>query len=48
MRWLVPEGSAPWAEPTVMVFDKDTYEYLGTKNEPEDATGFVNRVGDRV
>ena len=48
ISWPVPEGSAPTAEPVVMVFDKDTYEYLGTKNEPEDASGFVDRVGDRV
>lgn len=48
ISWPVPSGSAPWAEPVVMVFDKDTYEYLGTKNEPDDATGFVNQVGDRV
>ncbi len=48
ISWPVPEGSRPEAQPTVIVFDKDTYEYLGTKNEPLDASGFVNRVGDRV
>ncbi|MDX8050688.1 CU044_5270 family protein [Lentzea sp. BCCO 10_0798] len=48
ISWPVPEGSAPWAEPVVMVFDEKTYEYLGTKNEPQDASGFVDRVGDRV
>ncbi|GHH27696.1 CU044_5270 family protein [Lentzea cavernae] len=48
ISWPVPEGSAPWAEPVVMVFDKDTYEYLGTKNSPQDAAGFVDQVGDRV
>ena len=48
ISWPVPAGSAPSAEPVVMVFDKDTYEYLGTKNKPQDASGFVNQVGDRV
>ncbi|MEU0885113.1 CU044_5270 family protein [Lentzea sp. NPDC005914] len=48
ISWPVPEGSLPEAQPTVIVFDKDTYEYLGTKNEPLDATGFVDQVGDRV
>lgn len=24
-----------------------TYEYLGTKDRPQDASGFVDRVGDR-
>lgn len=48
ISWPVPEGSAPSAEPVVMVFDKNTYEYLGTKNEPEDASGFVDQVGDQV
>ncbi|MDX8029908.1 hypothetical protein SK803_06770 [Lentzea sp. BCCO 10_0856] len=48
ISWPVPEGSLPEAKPTVMVFDKDTYEYLGTQNEPPDASGFVNQVGDRV
>ncbi|NKE60001.1 hypothetical protein FXN61_25665 [Lentzea sp. PSKA42] len=31
--------------PVVMVFDKDTYEYLGTKNKPQDASGFVHQAG---
>lgn len=48
ISWPVPEGSASWAQPTVMVFDEDTYEYLGTKNNPQDAAGFVDQVGDRV
>jgi hypothetical protein len=48
ISWPVPEGSRPDAKPTVMVFTKDTYEYLGTKNEPMDANGFVNQVGDRI
>jgi len=48
ISWPVPKGSAPSAQPVVMVFDKDTYEYLGTKNAPQDASGFVNQVGDRV
>ncbi|MDX3658935.1 CU044_5270 family protein [Streptomyces sp. ID05-26A] len=48
ISWPVPEGSAPWAEPVVMVFDKDTYEYLGTKNNPQDAAGFVDQVGDQL
>ncbi|MGW6929825.1 CU044_5270 family protein [Lentzea sp. NPDC054927] len=48
ISWPVPEGSLPEATPTVMVFDKDTYEYLGTKNQPQEASGFVNQVGDRV
>jgi hypothetical protein len=48
ISWPVPEGSRPDAKPTVMVFAKDTYEYLGTKNEPLDAHGFVNEVGDRI
>jgi len=48
ISWPVPEGSLPSAEPVVMVFDKDTYEYLGTKNRPQDASGFVDQVGDRI
>ncbi|MCR3750612.1 hypothetical protein LX88_004599 [Lentzea californiensis] len=44
ISWPVPEGSASWAEPVVMVFDDKTYEYLGTKNRPQDASGFVDRV----
>lgn len=48
ITWPVPEGSAPHAQPVVMVFDEKTYEYLGTENRPQDASGFVDRVGDRV
>ncbi|WP_330277077.1 CU044_5270 family protein [Lentzea sp. NBC_00516] len=48
ISWPVPEGSLPSAQPVVMVFDKDTYEYLGTKNRPQDASGFVDQVGDRI
>ncbi|WP_439658516.1 CU044_5270 family protein [Lentzea sp. HUAS TT2] len=48
ISWPVPEGSASWAEPIVMVFDKKTYEYLGLKNRPQEAAGFVDQVGDRV
>ncbi|SFQ96243.1 hypothetical protein SAMN04488564_101231 [Lentzea waywayandensis] len=48
ISWPVPEGSLPSAQPVVLVFDKDTYEYLGTKNRPQDASGFVDQVGDRV
>ncbi|MFJ8959702.1 CU044_5270 family protein [Lentzea sp. NPDC102401] len=48
ISWPVPEGSLPSAQPVVMVFDKDTYEYLGTKNRPQDAAGFVDQVGDRI
>lgn len=48
ISWPVPAGSKPGLEPTVMVFDKDTYEYLGTKNRPQDASGFVDQVGDRI
>lgn len=48
ISWPVPEGSAPWAEPIVMVFDKKTYEYLGLKDKPQDAAGFVDQVGDRI
>jgi hypothetical protein len=48
ISWPVPAGSAPWAQPEVMVFDKDTYEYLGRKDEPQDAAGFVDQVGDRI
>lgn len=43
ISWPSPSG-----EPTVMVFDRNTYEYLGTKNEPLDASGFVDQVGDRI
>lgn len=43
-----PEGSGPRAEPVVMVFDQNTYEYLGTKNKPLDASGSVDQVGDRI
>ena len=48
ISWPVPEGSMPGLEPEVMVFDKDTYEYLGRKDHPQDAAGFVNQVGDRI
>lgn len=48
ITWPLPKGSASWAEPTVMVFDKDTYEYLGTKNQPQGVSGFVDQVGDRL
>lgn len=48
ISWPVPAGSSPSAKPVVMVFDKTTYEYLGTKNEPMDAAAFVDQVGDRV
>ncbi|MGW6443448.1 CU044_5270 family protein [Lentzea sp. NPDC055074] len=48
ISWPVPEGSAAWAQPVVLVFDEVTFEYLGTKNNPQDAAGFVDQVGDRV
>ncbi|MCP2248058.1 CU044_5270 family protein [Lentzea aerocolonigenes] len=48
ITWPLPAGSASWAKPNVMVFDKETYVYLGTKDEPQDAAGFVDAVGDRL
>ncbi|MFC3890684.1 CU044_5270 family protein [Lentzea rhizosphaerae] len=46
ITWPEPPGSK--AKPHVMVFDKETYVYLGEKDEPQDASGFVDRVGDRL
>jgi hypothetical protein len=46
ITWPEPPGSK--AKPNVMVFDKETYVYLGAKDEPQDAAGFVDRVGDRL
>ncbi|KOV82468.1 CU044_5270 family protein [Nocardia sp. NRRL S-836] len=44
ISWPSPSS----AKPVVLVFDKVTFEFLGTKNNPHDAAGFVDRVGDRI
>ena len=45
ISWPAPE---PGGEPMVMVFDRNTYEYLGLKDHPQEAAGFVDQVGDRI
>lgn len=47
ITWPAPKGSKPGSE-LVLVFDPNTYEYLGLKDKPLAGSGFVDRVGDRI
>jgi hypothetical protein len=47
ITWPVPPGSSAKATPVVIVFDKDTYELLGTNFHAIKALAVVDQLGQR-
>jgi hypothetical protein len=47
IRFPVPAGSSPKAQPIVLVFDATTYQFLGTEDSAVTVKTYVDEVGQR-